>query len=340
MTDRSHTPHRIPGKTSREIESAVLAIRKEYPAWGGRKIRKVLENRGVEGLPCAKTCGNILKRNGCVSEEASSRNKAFQRFERALCNELWQSDFKGDFSLEDGGRCYPLTILDDHSRFSPAVVPMPSLKGVTEQFRLVFIEFGLPLAVLVDNGGTFRGRGSIGFVMFERWLMEHDVLPIHGRVRHPQTQGKIERFHGSMEREVLKGRTFKDLDDVAQALSSWREVYNTIRPHEAINMRCPAEVYTKSTRPYDDHVSAFEYSGEFHVIKVNSWGYVRFAGFQIFISETFADQFLEFRPNPYRDSWFACFRNFRIAEFDACSGMLLNRSVWRICAVNNPIALL
>ena len=247
-----------------------------------------------------------------------------------MCNELWQTDFKGDFALKDGSRCYPLSILDDHSRFSLAIVPMPSLRGITEHFRLVFMEFGLPQAILSDNGGTFRGIGSSGFVLFERWLMEHDVLPIHGRVRHPQTQGKIERFHGSMENEVLKDRSFDNLVEVERALSSWREIYNSIRPHEAINMRCPADLYTKSARPFHDYVSEFNYSGLFRVIKVNAWSYVRFAIFQVFLSDTFAHQFLEFRPNPLSNSWFACFRNFRIAEFDAGSGSLLNRAVRRI----------
>ena len=297
MKDRSHTPRNIPGKTGPEIEAAILTLRDQHPVWGGKKIRKALENQGVEGLPCDKTCSNILKRNGLVCDEASDRSKPFKRFERAMCNEMWQTDFKGDFALEDGSRCFPLTILDDHSRFSLAIVPKPSVQGVTESFRLVFKEYGLPLAVLSDNGCTFRGRNG-GFNLFERWLMEHDVLPIHGRVRHPQTQGKIERFHGAMKAEALKNRVFSNLAQVVDELAKWRNVYNTVRPHEAIGMRCPADVYVKSNRVYSDRISPFKYSGEFRVIKANAWGYVRFAHFQAFLSESFANQHLEFRPNP------------------------------------------
>ena len=333
MADRSHAPHKVAGKTKPEMEAKVLAERAKHPAWGGKKIRKVLANQGLEGLPCVRTCNDILKRNGCISEEASKKNRPIQRFERGKCNELWQTDFKGDFGLTGGGRCYPLTILDDHSRFLLKVAVQGNMQGVTAVFREVFLEYGLPRQVLSDNGGCFRGlRG--GFVAWERWLMEHDVQPIHGRIWHPQTQGKVERIHETMDVELLNDKEFADLQAAEGAFGPWREEYNFLRPHEALDMRCPGEVYCKSERAYCDEVPAFEYSGEHNVVKVNAWGYAKFAGFYTFLSETFANQFLEFRenPNPLGDSpsWLACFRNFRIAEFDAQTGNLLNRSVRRL----------
>jgi len=333
LTDRSHAPNTVPGKTKPELEAKVLAVRVAHPAWGGKKIRKVLANQGVEGLPCERTCSEILKRNGCISEEASQKSKPVQRFEREKCNELWQTDFKGDFALTDGGRCWPLTILDDHSRFLLAEIAKPGTGGVIESFREVFMEFGVPGSVLSDNGTTYRGYHG-GFAQFERFLMEHDVLPIHGRIKHPQTQGKVERLHGTMEAELLSGKEFKDLQQTQAALDPWREEYNFVRPHEALDMRCPGEVYIKSQRPYADQVSEFQYSGEHRVIKANNWGYVRFAHFQVYLSETFSNQFLEFRENPNplggSPSWLACFRAFRIAEFDSQSGALIKRSVRRL----------
>jgi len=334
LADRSRTPCRQPTKTLPELEAKVVAQRIAHPAWGPKKIRKVLENQGEEGLPCVKTMGNILKRNGCVSPEASAKAKPVQRFEREKCNELWQTDFKGDFALTGGGRCHPLTILDDHSRFLLAGDIKSSPSGAIESFRKAFEEFGVPHSVLSDNGSAFRGlRG--GFVAFERWLMEHDVLPIHGRVRHPQTQGKVERIHETMDVELLAGKQFSDLQAVAEAYALWRDEYNFVRPHEALDMRCPGDVYVKSERVYAEQVPAFQYSGEHRVTKVDSWGYARFAGFVSFLSDTFAGQFLEFRANPLggsdaRGSWIACFRSFRIAEFDAHSGQLINRSVRRL----------
>ena len=242
---------------------------------------------------------------------------------------MWQTDFKGDFALLDGTRCFPLDILDDHSRFAIKIAAKPNTLGVTESFREAFYEYGLPRAVLSDNGWTFRGCQG-GYTQFEKWLMNHDVLPIHGRIKHPQTQGKIERFHRSMKTELLNHKDFLNLEDANRALQEWRNKYNNIRPHEALGMKCPADIYIPSDRTYYDDVDIYEYSGQYHIIKVNSWGYVRFDNYQIYLSETMRGERLEFRPNPLGDSFFACYRNFKIAEFSIVDGHLLNRKISRL----------
>ena len=187
----------------------------------------------------------------------------------------------------------------------------------------------MPKAVLSDNGSQFAGFRH-GFTQFEKFLMNHDILPIHGRAYHPQTQGKIERFHRSMKDELLKYRHFENLDDANDTFREWRYKYNFIRPHEALNMLCPAEVYEKSGREYKEDVPEYDYSGENHVIKVNTWGYVRFAHYQVYISETMINERIEFRHSDDGNSFFACYRNFKIAEFDVHSGKLLNRRISRL----------
>ena len=329
LSDRSHARKNISNKTDRETEELILSVRKDNPAWGGKTIRQVLVNQGYEDLPCVKTCNNILKRNGCVSEEESLKHKPFVRFERDKCNQMWQTDFKGDFALLDGTRCFPLDILDDHSRFSIKIAAKPNTLGVTDSFREAFYEYGMPDSVLSDNGWTFRGFRN-GYTHFEKWLMNHDILPIHGRIMHPQTQGKIERFHRTMKSELLKQNKFKDIFDADRGLQEWRIKYNNIRPHEALNMKCPAEVYVPSDRTYIDNIKKYEYGGQHHVIKVNSWGYVRFNGWKVYLSETMINENIEFRPNPHGDSFFACYRNFKIAEFSNITGELLNRKISRI----------
>ena len=329
LSDRSHARKNISNKTDRETEELILSVRKDNPAWGGKTIRQVLVNQGYEDLPCVKTCNNILKRNGCVSEEESLKHKPFVRFERDKCNQMWQTDFKGDFALLDGTRCFPLDILDDHSRFSIKIAAKPNTLGVTDSFREAFYEYGMPDSVLSDNGWTFRVFRN-GYTHFEKWLMNHDILPIHGRIMHPQTQGKIERFHRTMKSELLKQNKFKDIFDADRGLQEWRIKYNNIRPHEALNMKCPAEVYVPSDRTYIDNIKKYEYGGQHHIIKVNSWGYVRFNGWQVYLSETMINENIEFRPNPHGDSFFACYRNFKIAEFSNVTGELLNRKISRI----------
>ncbi|MBR4910647.1 MAG: hypothetical protein IKZ47_04925, partial [Clostridia bacterium] len=118
--------------------------------------------------------------------------------------------------------------------------------------------------------------------------------------------------------------------DADNALNDWRIKYNNLRPHEALSMKCPADIYIPSTRKYTDKVESYEYGGTNHVIKVNSWGYVRFDKWQVYLSETMRNEYIEFRANPHGDSFFACFRNFRIAEFSALDGSLIHRRISRL----------
>lgn len=329
FADRSTAPKRIANKTPPETEKLILECREENPAWGGRTIRKVLENAGYEPLPCVKTCNNILKRNGCIDPAESLKHKPCRRFERESCNELWQTDFKGDFALLDGSRCYPLTLLDDHSRFSIRIEAKPDTLGVKDHFRQAFRLYGMPDSVLSDNGPQFAGfRG--GYASFERFLMDYGILPIHGRVFHPQTQGKIERFHRTMNQELLKNHSFLDLADADRQFQNWRRKYNEIRPHEALGQKVPAQVYVPSPREYRDIPPKFEYSGLYPVRKVNNWGYLRFDPVRVYLSETMRDTYLEIRPGGSDDSFLICYRNFKIAEVDAASQKLINRKIARL----------
>jgi transposase InsO family protein len=330
IEDRSRRPHSNPNQISAKTEAQILALREENPGWGARRIQCVMERSGCQELPCVKTVNNVLNRHGCISAEESAKRRPYQRFEKEQCNEMWQTDFKGEFRMGDQQYCYPLTILDDRSRFSIAIVPRTNRENVViPAFQKAFSEYGLPDSVLSDNGAQFAGFRK-SYTQFEKWLMMLDILPIHGRFMHPQTQGKIERFHRTMKQELLNHISIADLDDAEKQFSSWREKYNFKRPHEALGMRCPGEVYHPSSRKLPASIPAFTYGGEYHIIKVNSWGYVRFDRWQIFLSGTMRNEYVEFRPNPHGDSFFVCFRNFKIAEFDANSGELISRFIARL----------
>ena len=326
LSDQSRRPHITANKTSTETEMKIVEVRVDHPGWGAKKIKTVLENKGYE-MPCAKTVNNILNRYDCILKEESLRHKPYIRFEKEKCNEMWQTDFKGEFKMQDGKYCYPLDIFDDHSRFIIRIKPSESTSDlVLPVFRDAFYEFGMPRSVLSDNGAQFAGFRQ-GYTQFEKWLMNHDVLPIHGRIKHPQTQGKIERFHRAMKQEVLNHYTPQNIADAERVFTEWRNCYNKERPHEALGMRCPSDIYVPSEREYRDEVKKYEYSGKYHVIKVNSWGYVRFDRWQIYLSETMIDEYIEFRPNPNGDSFIACYRNFAIGEFDVHTGKLLHRKI-------------
>ena len=329
LSDRSRRPNITANKTPKVVETQIIEARTAHPGWGAKKIKVSLENKGVE-MPCVKTVNNILNRYGCISKEESLKHKAFTRFEKERCNEMWQTDFKGEFRMQNGNYCFPLDIFDDHSRFVIRIKPSESTSNlVLPTFRDAFYEYGMPDSVLSDNGAQFAGFRQ-GYTQFEKWLMNHDVLPIHGRIKHPQTQGKIERFHRAMNQELLKHYTPKDIADAERVFNDWRNCYNHERPHEALGMKCPSDIYVPSKRTYRDQIDKYEYIGKYHVIKVNNWGYVRFDRWQIYLSETMIDEHIEFRPNPNGDTFIACYRNFAIAEFDVHTGKLLHRKIRRL----------
>ena len=328
LSDRSHVPLNIPTRTPVEVEKAILCIRSENPEWGAKTILKVLENNGYSNLPCIRTANNILQRNGFISETESQKRQAFLRFQREHCNDLWQIDFKGDFPLLDGTRCFPFDIIDDCSRFCLGIYAKNNTLGVTQSMENTFREYGLPTAILSDNGAQFAGfRG--GYTQFERWLMDLDVLPIHGRPLHPQTQGKIERFHRTMKNELIKRKTFVDLNDAGKQLNEWRMKYNEVRPHEAINMLCPADIYKPSDRKYPERITAYEYSGYYRTIRVNCKGYLRFDSKVFYLSETMSGAELELRPAEGNNTAL-CYRNYQIAEINIEQEQLINRRISRI----------
>ena len=330
LTDRRRCPHTSPGRTPEAIEQLILSVRTENPGWGAKTIREVLLRQGYSDIPCAKTVNNILHRYGCISPEESQKRHAFIRFQKEQCNQMWQTDFKGEFRMADNRYCYPLDILDDRSRFAIRVVPhLNTANAVIPVFVDAFREFGLPDSILSDNGAQFAGFKK-GYTQFERLLMDLDILPIHGRIKHPQTQGKIERFHRTMKQELLNHSTIENIDDAHRKFSCWRDKYNNIRPHEALGMQCPGEVYTPSPREYIENVKPYQYDGTYHVIKVNSWGYARFDKWQVYLSETMIGQYIEFRPTDDGETFIACYRNFKIAEFDTTDGSLIQRSISRL----------
>ena len=330
LSDMPKTPNRITNKTPEPIEKLIVSVRNDNPAWGAKKIKHVLENEGIIGIPCIKTINNILHRYACILPEESLKHKPYVRFEKDKCNKMWQTDFKGEFKTNDNKYCYPLTIIDDHSRYSIKIKTSLSTAGIVlPSFEAAFKEYGMPEAVLSDNGAQFAGFRH-GYTQFEKWLMNHDVLPIHGRMKHPQTQGKIERFHRTMKAELLNQRTFRDIEEADTELQKWREKYNNDRPHEALGMKSPSEVYKASNREYEEEIKKYEYGGENHVIKVNSWGYLRFNRWQIYLSETMKNEYIEIRANDRDGTFSACYRNFKIAEFSNENGELIHRKITRV----------
>src|SRR5262249_48689597 len=162
-----------------------------------------------------------------IRPEESAKHRAFVRFERPEANDLWQMDFKGPWALPEGNRCHPLTVLDDHSRFALGLRACGNERTETVQAELttIFRRYGLPRTMLTDNGSRWGGSGRGELTALGIWLVRLGIGVHHGQPRHPETQGKDERFHRTLKAEVLAGHVAHDLADCQCHFDRWREVY-------------------------------------------------------------------------------------------------------------------
>ena len=318
LQDRSRRPLTSPARTEAAVEVQVVSVREAHPAWGGRKIERVLLNDGLEKPPAASTITEILRRHGKLDGPRAGEARAFQRFEHPEPNALWQMDFKGHFALERG-RCHPLTVLDDHSRYALALQACGDERTDTVKQRLasVFRRYGLPRRMLCDNGPPWGTAGSgERHTVLTVWLLDLDVDVAHGRPYHPQTQGKDERFHRSLTAEVLDGKRFADLDQAQAAFDDWRQVYNTRRPHQALQMQVPTQRYAMSPRSMPETITPPEYEPGAHVRKVQAGGEFFFKGRRINCSKAFVGRQIVLRPTDTDGVFDLCYRRHCLTQID------------------------
>jgi len=297
LADRSRRPRHSPRQTCPEIEQCVLELRDEHPAWGGRKLKRRLEDLGHPRIPSASTLTAILHRHGHVAPERSAQHRPWRRFEHDAPNRLWQMDFKGHFPLSDGGRCQPLTVLDDHSRFNLLLSACADQQRSTVQERLTvaFRHYGLPERMTMDNGPPW-GCEEAGYTRLTVWLLRLGIGVGHSRPYHPQTQGKDERFHRTLQAELLQGSCFRSLAQVQARFDAWRATYNLQRPHQALGLATPATRYRVSPRPFPETLPLIEYAEGDHVRKVHQGGFVDFRGRRFKVSKAFVGQTIAIRP--------------------------------------------
>lgn len=319
MNNKSRTPHSIANRSDAEIEKFIVEYRKKYPAIGATKIHRMLRDEGNSNIPCPRTINSIFKRNGLITRQASQAATPTIRFEKEQPNEMWQADFKGNFLIKNGFRCHPLDIVDDCTRFNICCTPLGSetFIEVKQALEPVFAEYGLPFSFLCDNGNPWGTSQSAGFTRFEVWFMELGILTLHGRFLHPQTQGKGERFNGSLTREFLKYTTFENQNDAIEKFAEYRNFYNNKRPHFSLDLDTPAKHYRPSVRRYPDKISEWDYGIGFVLRKVKSTGYFSFNGQGYFLSEAFGDKIIAIRESSKSSSLINLyFRQFIIGQID------------------------
>lgn len=303
LAERSRRPHTMPQRTPAEVEEAVLAVRAAHPAWGGRKIAKVLVRTqplcGPATVPSPSTITAILRRHGALDPEESAKHRPCQRFAMSRPNQLWQMDFKGYFSLVDRSQCHPLTVLDDCSRFLLGLIACVDEERSTVQASLtaLFRCYGLPDRILADNGSPWGfgptltpAPGRPHYTRLAVWLLRLGIPLSHGRICHPQTQGKDERLHRTLNAELLRGSSFADLAACQCAFDGWRAEYNSERPHEALALDVPAAHYTASLRPFPEQLPSLVYEEGATLRTIDASGRLCFANRRFRIGKAFGGE--------------------------------------------------
>lgn len=272
MLDRSRRPWQSPAKVSARTEGRIIALRKRWPDWGAKKLRVVLQrNHPDEKSISARTVHRVLDRNGLILDSERHR-PATRRFEREAPNQLWQMDFKGPQGFNTNKPVGPLSIEDDHSRYLIVLKDLGStqLAGVRQTLQQTFEKVGVPDSLLIDHGTPWwNGQSPWGITELTVWIMQQGIRLLYSGVRHPQTQGKVERMHGSLQRAV---RHRKASPDDQQWLDEFRYEYNHVRPHESLGMQTPSTRWQPSQRLYTANPKEWEYSTEMEVRQLDGDG--------------------------------------------------------------------
>jgi len=283
LQERSRRPRRSPRRTEGLLEQRILALR-QPDGWGARKIAYLLWQEGWK--VAMATVHRVLLRHGQV-HRTDRHTVALKRFERAQPNELFQVDFKGPMG-RSGAQDEPLSVLDDHSRYGAGLYAMRdhSWERVRDCFIDVFERCGQPRQMLMDHGTPWWAhQNGWGLSRLSVFLIEHDIDLIFGRVRHPQTQGKVERFHGTLARSMAKQGLPTAWEQWQGRYDSFLERYNHIRPHEALGMQTPAQRYWRSERVYQSQPMPWQYPEGLEVLRVDANGMIRWDGGRYFVCE-------------------------------------------------------
>ena len=327
IAERSRRPLKIRGQTPRWKEERVIALRQRYPDWGARKLQVLLAREGVE--LSASSVHRTLLRYELVRDQ-DRHEQATGRFERERPNELWQMDFKGPRHWP--GPVGPLAVIDDHSRYAIALEAVMSTHGdaVREHLEQAFINYGLPEAMLMDHGiPWWSHHATDGHTKLALWLIRQGIQLHHGRICHPQTQGKIERFNGTMGC-ALERRGPGEGEQIPW-LRSYRWEYNHVRPHEALGMKTPASRWVPSPRKYDPAQPPWVYPEGSKTLKIDCQGKVDINGKRWRIGKALQGQRVRLQTVEQRILVFYC--TTLIREID----LVIQRSTMVERWITNPI---
>jgi transposase InsO family protein len=290
VVEKSRRPLHSPRRTPAEIEAAIVELRRQWPDWGAPKLAHLFQQQHPERAPvCIRTVHRIRGRHGLI-EPHSLQGRATERFERSAPNELWQMDFKGPQGFNRATAVGPLSILDDHSRYLLALQHLGStrMSGVKSTLEATFDRAGVPEQMLVDHGiPWWNAANAVGLSELSVWMMRQGVRLWFSGIRHPQTQGKVERMHGALQRAI---RRRKQDPEQQPWLDAFRHEYNHVRPHAGIGMATPASRWQPSARSFHRDPREWEYDRHKTVVRLAGQGQLWWSGRRYEISRALRGQ--------------------------------------------------
>ena len=281
---KAKAPINHPNRTKKEIEKTILCLKEKHQRWGAKKIRVLLFNDFPENeIPSVVTVHNILSRNGLVCPQKRLRRvkPLYPIFDPKDCNEVWSADYKGKFLMGNKKYCHPLTIADSKSRFlfTAKAHYKENYKSAKEEFTRVFRKFGLPKQVHTDNGTPFGSVSAIQrFTTLSYWFIDLGILPVFSDPAHPEQNGRHERMHRDLKAACASPSAY-DLRSQQRRLNSFVKEYNTVRPHEALDMHTPAVAHQYSTQPFPEKIKTYVYPTHMKTMNIAKNGAMRWKAY-------------------------------------------------------------
>ena len=331
LTDRSRRPYRQSNRLPAQIESLIVQCKREQPSWGAPKIREKIRRVHADiALPAVSTVHAVLDRHGLVQRPGRRRYKA-QGTHLSLPskpNDLWCADYKGEFMLADRQYCYPLTITDSASRFLLCCEALSTTQETYAftTFERVFKEFGLPISIRTDNGVPFASRSALfGLSKLSVWWLRLGIGIERIQPGKPQQNGRHERMHLTLKKEATKppGKNFLQQQ---VRFDTFQQYFNHQRPHQALGMNCPAEIYKSSPRPYRG-LSDLHYPLHDRTITVTCCGRICIGRRKINLSTVFAGQNVGIK-EVADNVWLVSFMQYDLGFFD--------HETDRLTSIDNP----
>ena len=292
----SRRPHSCPWQTDKEIVDELVKIRKAHPRWGPRKLLDLMHRRDPNRqLPAVSTAAQILSREGLIKPRRRYR-RAHPGCPKSVPqgpNDIWAADYKGQFRLKNGTYCFPLTVSDLSSRFLLGVDAHPtiSLEKTVAHFKVLFDAYGLPNRIRTDNGTPFASNALARLSQLSVWFIKLGIYPELIEPGKPQQNGVHERMHRTLKQEATIPPASSMRAQQAK-FNRFREEFNQVRPHEALGMKRPAEVYQSSVRTMPSRIEPYDYPGHYLVRRVSRSGTIRVFHNQIFVSNTLHEDYV------------------------------------------------